>query len=99
MYFCTGSSLVSDTGTLCVFLYWFKPNPNNPVVILHFAILTSSIDSADRGHSIIRVSSNLIFDSGYWYPVYFCTGSNLVFDTGGGTYTLCVFLYWFKPSI
>ena len=28
-------------------------NPNNPVVILRFAILTS--DSADRGRSIIRV--------------------------------------------
>ena len=30
-------------------------NPNNPVVILRFAILTSSSDSANRGHSIIRV--------------------------------------------
>ena len=34
----------------------FKPssNPNNPVVILRFTILSS--DSADRGRSIIRVS-------------------------------------------
>ena len=32
-------------------------NPNNPVVILRFAILTSSSDSADRGRSIIRVSA------------------------------------------
>ena len=30
-------------------------NPNNPVVILRFAILTSSSDSADRGRSIIQV--------------------------------------------
>ena len=30
-------------------------NPNNPVVILRFAILTSSSDSANRGRSIIRV--------------------------------------------
>ena len=33
-----------------------KYNPNNPVVILRFAILTS--DSADRGRSIIRVTVN-----------------------------------------
>ena len=33
-------------------------NPNNPVVILRIAILTSSSDSADRGRSIIRVSAD-----------------------------------------
>ena len=36
-------------------------NPNNPVVILRFAILTSSSDSADRGCSIIRVSLLVAF--------------------------------------
>ena len=36
---------------------WEPVNPNNPVVILRFAILTSSSDSADRGRSIIQVRS------------------------------------------
>jgi hypothetical protein len=37
-------------------------NPNNPVVILRFAILASSSDSADRGRSIIRVTETTSFD-------------------------------------
>ena len=36
-------------------------NPNNPVVILRFAIITSSSDSADRGRSIIRVNVLPVF--------------------------------------
>jgi hypothetical protein len=36
-------------------LIWQDTNPNNPVVILRFAILYN----ADRGHSIIRVNKTL----------------------------------------
>jgi hypothetical protein len=36
-------------------------NPNNPGVILRFAILISSSDSADRGRSILRVSLLVAF--------------------------------------
>ena len=42
-------------------------NPNNPVVILRFAILSS--DSADRGRSNIRVTPPPLF-----FPIMFNTG-------------------------
>ena len=38
----------------CIYI-WVWSNPNDPVVIVRIAILTSSSDSADRGRSIIRV--------------------------------------------
>jgi hypothetical protein len=50
-------------------------NPNNPVVILRFAILASSSDSADRGRSIIRVTETTSFDC-HWKNMAIEIGRN-----------------------